>query len=47
VRCPSDFTNPESPEFSATFETYALPGTWATPDVFSADLMLWRRHSMY
>ena len=32
------FTNPESPEFSATFETYALPGVWAKPDVFSADL---------
>jgi hypothetical protein len=26
VRCSSDFTNPESPEFSATFETYPLPG---------------------
>jgi cytochrome c556 len=32
------FTNPESPEFSATFETYALPGIWAKPDIFSADL---------
>jgi cytochrome c556 len=32
------FTNPESPQFSSTFETYALPGIWATPDVFSADL---------
>jgi cytochrome c556 len=32
------FTNPESQEFSATFETYALPGIWAKPDVFSADL---------
>jgi cytochrome c556 len=32
------FTNPESPEFSATFDTYALPGIWAKPDMFSADL---------
>jgi cytochrome c556 len=32
------FTNPESPEFSATFDTYALPGIWAKPDIFSADL---------
>src|SRR5262249_23891836 len=31
-------TNPESPEFSSTFETYALPGIWTKPDVFSADL---------
>jgi cytochrome c556 len=32
------FTNPESPEFSATFDTYALPGIWGKPDIFSADL---------
>jgi len=32
------FTNPESPDFSATFDTYALPGIWAKPDIFSADL---------
>jgi cytochrome c556 len=32
------FTNPESPEFSSMFETYALPGIWAKPDIFSADL---------
>ncbi len=32
------FTNPESPEFSATFETYALPGIWAKRDDFSAEL---------
>src|SRR5437660_1985024 len=31
-------TNPENPEFSATFETYALPGIWANPNIFSADL---------
>jgi cytochrome c556 len=31
-------TNPESSEFSATFETYALPAIWAKPDIFSADL---------
>jgi cytochrome c556 len=32
------FTNPESPEFSATFDTYALPGIWTKPDIFSAEL---------
>src|SRR5258708_13266549 len=32
------FTNPESPKFSSMFETYALPGIWAKPDIFSADL---------
>jgi len=31
-------TNPESREFSATFETYALPGISAKPALFSADL---------
>jgi cytochrome c556 len=31
-------TNPESPEFSATFDTYALSAIWAKPDIFSADL---------
>jgi cytochrome c556 len=31
-------TNPESPEFSATFDTYALTGIWTKPDIFSADL---------
>jgi len=31
-------TNPESQEFSATFDTYALPAIWAKPDIFSADL---------
>jgi cytochrome c556 len=31
-------TNPQNPEFSATFETYALPAIWAEPAVFSARL---------
>ena len=31
-------TNPDSQEFSATFDTYALPAIWAEPDAFSADL---------
>jgi cytochrome c556 len=31
-------TNPENPEFAATFETYALPTIWAEPALFSARL---------
>jgi cytochrome c556 len=31
-------TNPESPDFSATFETFALPTIWAEPVLFSAML---------
>lgn len=31
-------TNPESPEFSSMFETYALPAIWAEPALFSAKL---------
>jgi cytochrome c556 len=31
-------TNPENQEFSATFETYALPTIWAEPALFSARL---------
>jgi cytochrome c556 len=31
-------TNPESPEFSASLETYALPTIWAEPALFSAKL---------
>jgi cytochrome c556 len=31
-------TNPQSPEFSSAFETYALPAIWAEPALFSAKL---------
>jgi hypothetical protein len=37
-------TNPENPEFSATFETYALPTIWAEPTLFRRGSMRrWRR----
>lgn len=31
-------TNPQSPQFSANFETYALGAVWAEPELFSARL---------